>query len=155
MRDPVTDNVTAIDTYNQPNIRSNIADAATQDLILFNSSFVNGTISCTYVLKKWSSLKTRLIVGDFFFRFVRPVVPNDTDLQVDRALNIDSFILYGYRAFPNPSSNIMSFPVHDVTPTSSAIMLNASIDSNQPFNGVTVPVSIWLKTVIILFASQQ
>lgn len=51
VRDPITDNVTAIDTYNQPNIRNNIADAATQDLILFNSSFVNGTISCTYVLK--------------------------------------------------------------------------------------------------------
>ena len=50
VRDPITGNVTAIDTYNQANIRNNIADAATQDLILFNSSFINGTISCTYVL---------------------------------------------------------------------------------------------------------
>ena len=72
-------------------------------------------------------------------------MPNDTDLQVDRALNIDSFILYGYRAFPNPSSNIMSFPVHDVTPTSSAMMINPSNGNNQPFNGVTVPVSFLAK----------
>ena len=69
-------------------------------------------------------------------------MPNDTDLQVDRALNQDSFILYGSRAFPNPSSNIQSLPVHDVTPTSSAAMINPSIGNNQPFNGVTVPVSV-------------
>ena len=84
------------------------------------------------------------------YRFVRPIMPNDTDLQVDRPLNIDSFIFYGYRTFPNPSSNIMSFPVHDITPTFSAAMINPSIDNNQlrPFNGVTVPVSCWLKRSI-------
>ena len=49
MRDPDNDNVTAIDTYNDPNVRNNIQDA-TQDVTLFNSSFINGTISCTYVL---------------------------------------------------------------------------------------------------------
>ena len=79
------------------------------------------------------------------YRFVRPIMPNDKNLQVDRALNIDSFILYGYITFRNPSSNIMSFPVHDVTPTPSTVMINPSINNNQPFNGITVPVSCWLK----------
>ena len=77
-----------------------------------------------------------------FSRFARPIMPNDIALQVDRALNIDSFILYGFRAAPNPSSDITSFPFHvDATPTSSPMMINPSIGNNQPFNGVITPVS--------------
>ena len=76
-------------------------------------------------------------------------MPNDIGLQVDRALNINSSILWGSRAFPNPSSGITSLPVHDVTPAVSAAMIDPSVDNNQPFNGVTVPVSFSLILILL------
>ena len=49
IRDPSDDSVTALDTWNDlPNTRNNIRDNI-QDVTLFNSSFENGTISCTWV----------------------------------------------------------------------------------------------------------
>lgn len=48
-RNPANDIITAIDTWNDlAPTRNNIRDD-TQDVFLLNSSFVNGTISCTYV----------------------------------------------------------------------------------------------------------
>lgn len=112
----------AIDTWNALTTsmpaRNNIRDT-TQDVILFNSSFVNETISCTF---------SRLITG------------NDPAPQ-DRDLDNDYFILYGYRGADNPANEIMRFVVHDVTPSFSSMMINPVNDTNQPFSGVTVPVS--------------
>jgi hypothetical protein len=122
IRDPSTDAVTAIDTWNaQADTRNNIRDD-TQDIVLFNSSFVNSTISCTF---------SRLITG------------SDPAPQ-DRNLNNDYFILYGYRGMDN--NDIMRFPTHStiVTPVSSSVMFNPVNDNNQPFNGVTIPVSTLL-----------
>lgn len=87
--------------------------------MLFNSSFVNSTISCTF---------SRLITG------------SDPAPQ-DRNLNNDYFILYGYREAANPANDIMRFTQHDVTPVSSPMMINPVNGNNQPFNGVTIPVS--------------
>ena len=58
----------------------------------------------------------------------------------DRNLNNNYFILYGYRGADNPPNDIMRFPVHDITPVSSP-MINPVNGNNQPFNGVTIPVS--------------
>ena len=46
-RNPANDMVTVLDTYNDLSpTRNNIRDD-TQDVVLLNSSFINGTISCT------------------------------------------------------------------------------------------------------------
>ena len=121
IRDPANDNVAAIDTWNAlPVTRNNIRDD-TQDVVLFNSSFVSGTISCTF---------SRLIIG------------SDPAPQ-DRNLNNDYFILYGYRGAANSANDIMRFTIHDITPVSSPMMINPVNGNNQPFNGVTIPVSYY------------
>ena len=113
----------AIDTWNPADMRNNIRDT-TQDVVLFNSSFENGIISCT---------------------FAKPINGSDPATQ-DRSLAIDSFIIYGYRGIANPADDIMRFPVHDVTPVSSPL-LNPLTGNNQPFFGVTVPVSYYMYNV--------
>ena len=118
IRDPADDSVTAIDTWNAVNERNNIRDG-TQDVTLFNSSFVNGIISCTF---------SRLVTG------------SDPAPQ-DRDLDNNYFILYGYRGADNPSNDIMRFPIHDITPVASPMMINPTNGNNQPFNGVAIPVS--------------
>jgi hypothetical protein len=121
IRDPNTDDVTAIDTWNAlANTRNNIRDD-TQDIVLFNSTFINSRISCTF---------SRLISG------------SDPAPQ-DRNLDNDYFILYGYRGGDNPANDIMRLPIHDVTPVSSSVMFNPVNGNNQPFNNVTIPVSCY------------
>ena len=121
IRDPNTDEITAIDTWNaQATTRNNIRDD-TQDIVLFSSSFINSTISCMF---------SRLITGS-------DPAPQDCNL------NNNYFILYGYRGADNPANDIMRFPVYDVTPVSSSVMINPVNGNNQPFNGVTIPVSYY------------
>lgn len=57
VRDPITDNVTTIDTYNVMAFTRNNVPDPTQDVIPFSSSFINGIISCTYVHKQVFLLK--------------------------------------------------------------------------------------------------
>jgi hypothetical protein len=122
IRDPNTNEITSIDTWNaMTGTRNNTRDP-TQDIVLFNSSFVNSTISCTF---------SRLITG------------SDPAPQ-DRNLNNDYFILYGYRGGDNLDNDTLRFPIHDVTPVSSSVMFNPVNGNNQPFNGVTIPVSTLL-----------
>ena len=46
-RDPATDVISVVDTWNVPsNGRLNTLDA-TQDVVLFQGSFINGRISCS------------------------------------------------------------------------------------------------------------
>jgi hypothetical protein len=45
-RDPNTDTIVAVDTWNLNQGRGNVLDA-TQDVELFSGNFVNGRISCT------------------------------------------------------------------------------------------------------------
>ena len=127
IRDPNTNEVTAIDTWNAlATTRNNIRDD-TQDIVLFNSSFVNSAISCTF---------SRLITG------------SDPAPQ-DRNLNNDYFIIYGYREGNN--NDITRFPVHDVTPVSSPVMFNPVNGNNQPFNGVTIPVRYYNTVICVNF----
>ena len=61
-RDPATNLVEVLDTYNVPfPIRNNVVDP-TQDVILFNSSFDGARISCTLVEPLLSPVRTALVL---------------------------------------------------------------------------------------------
>lgn len=157
VRDPTNDSVIAIDTWNDSYQRKNTRDN-NQDVTTYNSSFINGRISCTYECNVMPScahttisyrilfaihISAAIVIDNVLLcRFTKSIVGRDSSLSQDKPLNLPYFIMYGYRS--DEINDTTRFPVHGFgadLPLLSHQMLNPALHSNSDlFSTVTAPV---------------